>query len=171
MSLRSSNSLLETSSEAAVRILPMNATGNDAKKGLSCKNAKKRTLSGAVYSLASSSSVFSLVALKELPVENNLQISKLRSWCSQTAEEIGKRKRNRSEKYTFFLNHWMPGTVVPDDCYSGQWKGKIAKKEKKKKLMIAQNWSEQLSTSNNVTISHPATLKLTNSCFLPHRNI
>lgn len=40
---------LETSFEATVRILPVNATGNDAKKGLNCKNVKKIKLSGAVY--------------------------------------------------------------------------------------------------------------------------
>lgn len=82
MSLRSSNSFLETSSEATVHIFLMNATGNDAKKGLSCKNGKKMKLSGTVYAWASSFSVFSLVALNKLPVDNNLQISKLPSKCS-----------------------------------------------------------------------------------------
>lgn len=41
MSLRSSNGLLETSFKATVRILPMNAAGNDAKKGLNCKMGGK----------------------------------------------------------------------------------------------------------------------------------
>lgn len=82
MSLHSSNSFLETSSEATAHILLMNATGNDAKKGLSCKNGKKMKLSGTVYAWASSFSVFSLVALKEVPVDNNLQISKLPSKSS-----------------------------------------------------------------------------------------
>lgn len=66
MSLRSSNSLLETSFKATVRILPMNdefahsclvvfvlcsAAGSDAKKRLNCKNVRRIKLSGALYAL------------------------------------------------------------------------------------------------------------------------
>lgn len=52
------------------------------KEGLSCKNGKEMKLSGTVFAWASRFSLFSLVALKELPVDNNVQISKLPSRCS-----------------------------------------------------------------------------------------
>lgn len=104
MSLRSSNSLLETSFKATVRIFLMNdefahachvvfvlcnAAGSDAKKRLNCKNVRRIKLSAAVYVLHSYS-VFSLMALKELPVDDSLQISKLQRQCSHRAQGIGK---------------------------------------------------------------------------------
>lgn len=52
---------------------------------------------------ALSYSVFSPVALKELHVDNSLQISKLKSKCSHRAQEIGKGSETRVENTRPFL--------------------------------------------------------------------